>query len=113
MKIVKDTIEISELKKMADDFSGAFVKAVIDVEKDIMAVDDELHMDLMEFLMEKEESEPKNIWGINIYPEKSGEDFIEFDSMVNIKPVLGNRNRGIDSLEIQEKIKNIVKKLVK
>ena len=113
MKIVKDKIEISELQKMAEDFSGDFVKAVVDIEKEIMAVDAELHMDLMTMLIEKESSEPKNIWGINIYPEKTNEDFIEFDSMVNIKPSLGNKNRGVDSLEIQEKIKNIVNKLVK
>ena len=112
MKIIKDHIEISELQKMAKEFSGDFVKAVVDIEKEIMAVDAELHMDLMAFLIEKEASEPKNIWGINMYPEKSGEDLIEFDSMVNIKPSLGNRNRGVDSLEVQGKIKNIVKKLV-
>jgi len=112
MKIVKDYIEISELKKMSDDFSGVFVKSVVDIEKEIMAVDAELHADLMEFLMEKEKSEPKNIWGINLYPEKTGGDFIEFDSMVNIKPSWGNRTRGIDNPEIREKIKSIIKKRV-
>ena len=113
MKIVKDYIEISELKKMSDDFSGVFVKSVVDIEKEIMAVDAELHADLMEFLMEKEKSEPKNIWGINLYPEKLGEDLVEFDSMVNIKPGLGNRTRGVDDSAMRERIVNIVKKLIK
>ena len=112
MKIIKDHIEISELQKMAKDFSGDFVKAVVDIEKEMMAVDGELHMDLLTFLMEQESSEPKNIWGINIYPEKTGEDFIEFNSMVNIKPGFGNKNRGVDSFQIQDKIKSVVKKLV-
>ncbi|OGZ63606.1 MAG: hypothetical protein A3A98_02825 [Candidatus Staskawiczbacteria bacterium RIFCSPLOWO2_01_FULL_40_39] len=112
MKIVKESIEISELKEMMARMSGVFVKAVVDIEKEIMAVDAELHADLMEFLIEKEASEPKNIWGVNIYPEKAGEDFIEFDSMVNIKPGLGNRTRSVDSLQMQEKIRGIIKKLI-
>lgn len=109
MKIVKDQITISELKEMSATFSGVFVKAVVDIEKEILAVDAELHADLMEFLMKEEKSEPKNIWGINLYPEKTGDDFVEFDSMVNIKPGIGNRTRGIDNSEIREKIKSIVK----
>lgn len=111
MKIVKDKITIAELKEMVKNFNGVFVKAVVDIEKEMMAIDAELHMDLLEFLMEHEQSEPNNIWGINLYPENSSENFVEFDSMVNIKPGFGNRNRGIDSLPIQEKIKRIVKKL--
>lgn len=112
MKIIKDTIQISELKEMMKAFSGVFVKAVVDIEKEILAVDAELHADLRELLMEKENSEHQNVWGINLYPEKTGEDFIEFDSMVNIKPGFGNRTRGVDSPEIRERIKNIVKKRV-
>lgn len=112
MKIVKDTISLAELKEMAKNFSGIFVKAVVDIEKGLMAVDAELHMDLLEELLVQENSNPQNVWGINLYPEKTGEDFIEFDSMVNIKPGLGNRQRGVESKEIQEKLKTTVKKLV-
>lgn len=112
MEIVKEKITVAELKEMMKAFSGVFVKAVVDIEKEIMAVDAELHADLRELLMEKENSEHQNIWGINLYPEKTGDDFIEFDSMVNIKPGFGNRHRGIDSMEVKEKIKSIVKKLV-
>ena len=64
-------------------------------------------------LIEKENSEPKNLWGINIHPDFKGEKFIEFDSMINLKPGLGNRTRGIDNIEIRNKIIKIVTKLVK
>lgn len=43
MIIVSESISLSELKKMAQERFGILVKAVIDVEKEIMAVDDELH----------------------------------------------------------------------
>jgi len=113
MKIVKDKIEIAELGETAKRMYENLVKAVVDIEKEILAVDAEMHVDLEQLLIEEENCEPKNLWGINIWPEKSGDDFIEFDSMINLKPGLGNRTRGVDSAEIREKIIKIVDKLVK
>src|SRR3989338_8765482 len=112
MKIVKDKIEIAQLKEMQKNMLGNLVKAVVDVEKEIMAVDAPLHSDLMEFLISEENSEPKNLWGINFYPEIKSENFIEFDSMINLKPGLGNRTRGVESQEIREKITLITSKLI-
>ena len=112
MKIIKNEINLSELKEMAKNMHGNLVKAMVDIEKEIIAVDAPLHSDLMEFLIEQENSEPKNLWGINFYPDNQGDNFIEFDSMMNIKPNLGNRTRGIDNKEIRDKIINIVDKLV-
>ena len=101
-----------ELKKIAQEGFGDLVKAAVDVEKGIMAVSGELHMDELELLVEKEGSSHQNIWGINLYPEKEGDEFIEFDSMVNLKPAFGNRSRGVDDLETQKKIIKIVQKLI-
>ena len=123
MKIVKDPpspkasegqskIEIAELREMTKRMYENLVKAVVDIEKEILAVDAEMHVDLEQLLIEKENCEPKNLWGINIWPEKSGNDFIEFDSMINLKPAFGNRTRGIDSVDIRDKIIKIVNKLV-
>ena len=113
MKIVKEKIEISELAEMAKKMHGNLVKAIVDVDKKIMAVDADMHSDLFEFLMQEEASEPKNLWGINIYPEKEGVDFIEFDSMMNLRPSLGNRTRGVESEELRNRIIEIVNNLVK
>jgi hypothetical protein len=116
MKIIKGKIEISELEEMAKKMHDNLVKAMVDVEKEIMAVDGGLHADLMESLIEEENSEPKNVWGINIFPDKmtqgAPEDLIEFDSMMNIKPALGNRTRGVDDENIRKKITEIVNKLI-
>jgi hypothetical protein len=46
-------------------------------------------------------------WGINLYPEIRGDDFIEFDSMTNLRPSQGNRSRGVEDMKIQEKIKTL------
>jgi hypothetical protein len=112
MKIVTSAIELKELKEMAAGSFGDLVKAVVDVEKGIMALDAELHSD-EEALLLTNGSKQENLWGINFYPELSGEDFIEFDSMINIRPSADNRSRGVDSLEIRERIKAIVDKLVR
>lgn len=111
MKIVKEKIEISELREMSEKMFGNLVKAMVDVEKRIMAVDAPLHSDLMEFLMNQENSEPKDLWGINIHPNKTGDDFIEFDSIMNLKPSLGNKTRGVEDSSIREAIKTIINKL--
>ncbi|MFA5158527.1 MAG: DUF5674 family protein [Patescibacteria group bacterium] len=111
MKIVKDTITISALRRMAAGMFGNLVKAVVDIEKGIIAVDAELHADEEALLIENG-SKQNNLWGINLYPEKRGDDFVEFDSMINLRPSQGNRSRGVESEEIQNKIKSIVGKVV-
>ncbi len=111
MKVIKDKIEIAELKEMSKKMFDDLVKVVVDIEKGIMAVDAGLHSDEQEILIE-EGSEPKNLWGINIFPEKNEEKFIEFDSMINIKPAWNNRTKGVENQEIREKIIKIVNKLV-
>jgi hypothetical protein len=111
--IVKDQITRSELEKIAREGFGDMVKAVVDVKLGIMALGGELHMDELELLAEKENSNHQNAWGVNLYPKNEGDGFIEFDSMVNLKPAFGNRTRAVDNLEIQKKIIEIINKLVK
>jgi len=113
MKVIKNSITISELEKMAQNIHGNLVKVIIDIKKRIMAVDADLHSDLFEFMIKEENSEPQNLWGINLYPDKEESDFIEFDSMMNLRPSLGNRTRGIESEELRDKIISIIKGLVK
>lgn len=112
MKIIKDNIQLNELKEMAANGFGELVKAVVDIENEIIAVDAELHSDEEALLLENGSGQ-RNLWGINLYPELTGEDFIEFDSMINLRPLQGNRSRGIGDPEIRKKIKFIVDKLVR
>lgn len=113
MKIVKNTIEITKMKEMAAKMHGELVKVIVDIEKNIIAVDAPMHSDLLELLVQEENSEPQNLWGINIHPDKTGEDFIEFDSMMNLKPGLGNKSRYVENPETREKIIQIIDKIVK
>ncbi len=111
MKIVSDKLSLDELKLLAGRLFGNMVKAVVDIEREIIALDAELHSDL-ESLLLKEGSLQDNIWGINFYPDLPGEDFVEFDSLINIRPSRGNSSRGVQDPRIQEKILNIVNKRI-
>ena len=112
MKIINDILSLNELKQMAKDTFGDLVKAVIDVNKGLVAVDAELHSDLEALLLENG-SKQENLWGINFYPEIQGNDFIEFDSMINMRPSQGNRSCGIESEELRKKIIEIATKRIK
>ncbi|TSC96802.1 MAG: hypothetical protein Athens101426_42 [Parcubacteria group bacterium Athens1014_26] len=111
IKIIRDSISRQELQEISKKQFGDLVKAVVDVESGIMAIGGELHAD-EEVLLSEGGSNRANIWGINIYPEKFDDDWIEFDSMINIKPQYSNRSRGVENASIREKIKAIVKKLI-
>lgn len=112
-RIVKDKITRDELRSLAHKQYGDIIKAVVDIKQEIMGVGGELHVDIQSLLIEKEGSRGDSTWGINLYPEKDGDDFIEFDSMINLKPALGNRSRRVEDKETQEKIRKIVNRLVK
>lgn len=112
MKIVKDHISVEELKQMSEKMFSNLVKAVVDIEQEIMVVDAELHADEEEILLESG-SEQNNLWGINMHPNKIPDgSWIEFDSMINIRPTCNNRSRYVNDPEIREKIIKIVNKLV-
>lgn len=111
MKIVDKRLTIDELKKMAAATFGNMVKAVVDVDRELIAVDAELHSDLEALLLENG-SKQKNIWGINLYPDMHDEEFVEFDALINIRPSQGNRSRGVEKEEIRKKIISVVAKRI-
>lgn len=109
MEILEEKITIETLAEMAGNLFGNLVKAVVDVESHIIAVDAELHSDEENLLLENG-SEQKNLWGINIYPgiDRGSEAFIEFDSMINLRPGQKNLSRGVDDPEVRRCIIGVV-----
>jgi len=112
MKTVDTTINIPELSAMAEKMYGNFVKAVVDLHKNVLIVDAEMHADEEQELLEQG-SKQNDLWGINLYPYKFGtDDFIEFDSMINIRPRQQNMSRGVNNPEIREQIISLVQQRV-
>ncbi|MBI4437348.1 hypothetical protein HY631_00110 [Candidatus Uhrbacteria bacterium] len=98
---------------LANERFGDLVKAVVDVETGAMAVGSELHVDAEQLLL-NHGSHQKNLWGINLYPDAYGNDdrFVEFDSMINLRPGQGNRSRGVENPETRKKIIDIVRQKI-
>jgi hypothetical protein len=112
MQLVTEKITLDELRTMSTKMFGSMVKAVVDIDKEVMVVDAGMHADQEQFLLD-EDSQQEYLWGINLYPERFPSDnWVVFDSMINMRPSYGNRTRGVENLEIQQKIRNIVNKLV-
>ena len=111
IKIVKDPIAKAVLYDIAKGQFGDMVKGVVDIEKGWMAIGGELHADGEALLLEGG-SQQGDLWGINLYPDFSSEEWIEFDSMINIRPSQGNRSRGVESAKIRDQINRIVHALV-
>lgn len=103
---------MEELKKIAKERFGDMVKGVVDVTKGTMALGGEMHADEEEIMLDNG-SKQDDLWGINLYPDLIGDDFIEFDSMINIRPRLNNRSRSVEDALIREKIIKIVNDLIK
>lgn len=112
IEIIKKPISRQKLAEIAESQFGNLVKAVVDVESEIMAIGGELHADGEAVLIEQGSSQ-QNLWGINLYSVKMGGDFIEFNSMINVRPSQNNYSRSVEDAGIQEKIRAIVAKLVK
>ncbi len=111
MTIVRDSLPFNELKQMAGRLFGNMVKAVVDVDRELLAVDAELHADLEADLL-ADGSQQRALWGINLYPELEAEAFIEFDSMINLRPSQSNRSRGVEDEALRRRIIAIVNKRI-
>lgn len=109
--IIDKAITVDELRQMAQEGFGDFVKGACDLEKGILALGGELHSDCYEALIE-DGSQAKDIWGFNIFPDLPKENRIEFSSLINIRPNQGNRSMEIQNEEIKEKIIQIIEKIV-
>lgn len=112
MKLVDKNISIKELQEMSSRVFGQLVKVVVDIDREVMVVDGVLHADEEQYLL-THGSKQDDLWGCNIYPYLTGDDFIEFDSMINLRPRLNNLSTDIENEEIRRKITTIVQKLVK
>ena len=114
MRILESPTSKSDLIKNSTNFIDEnAIKAVVDIKKEIMAVDSPMHYDCEQLLLENGSSQ-EDLWGINLYLDSDNiDDMVEFDSMINIRPAQGNRTRGVEDENIQEKIKSVVAKWLK
>ncbi len=111
VQIITASIDRSVLKALARERFGDMVKAVVDIERNVMAIGGELHADEEQILLEQG-SKQEHLWGINLYPDTMTADWLEFDSMINLRPSQANRSRGVENPDLQARIRSVVSSLV-
>lgn len=103
---------MDEVRHLATGRFGDMVKGVVDLERRVMLLDADLHADQEAELLAGGSAQ-RHLWGINLYPDVDGPDWLEFDSMINLRPSFGNRSRGVDDVATQEAIRALVEALVR
>jgi hypothetical protein len=102
---------MDELRQMAAERFGDMVKGVVDLQRGVLLLDAEMHADQEAELL-AEGSSQEDLWGINLYPELVDESWLEFDSMINLRPSFGNRSRGVDDPATRAAIAQLVERVV-
>ena len=111
MQILQQPITREELSELAKSTFGDMIKCVADVRKGQLALDAELHADLERMLLENGSAQ-EDLWGFNLYPDEIGEDFIEFDSLINIRSWQGNPSRDVSDPDARAAIERIVEQFI-
>ena len=111
MQIIDRPTDRKILTAMMPNHFGDMVKAVVDIAQKKIGVDAELHADIEQALLAQGSSQ-YDLWGINLYPEMDGEDFIEFDSLINIRPGQGNCSRNVQDADTRQRIIDTVNHLL-
>lgn len=108
MRILKKPTPMSEVRALATEWYGTMIKGTVDIAENKVALGGDYHMETCELLV-KDGSNRANIWGFNIHFDERQKDLLEFDSLVNIKPALGNKSRSVEDPEIVEKATTIIR----
>ncbi|MBN1622469.1 MAG: hypothetical protein JW871_07760 [Endomicrobiales bacterium] len=111
MTILENKITSKDLTEKYLNFFSSMIKAVVDIEKEIIALDAGLHADLETELIDNG-SEQENLWGINLFPDNEKNKFIEYIALINIRPHQDNNSMEIENPEIRKKIEIILNKWI-
>ena len=111
IKIIKEKISEAELRQFLNQPFADMIKIVVDVSQEIIALGGEMHADAEEALL-KSDSKQEDLWGANIYPDREGDEKIEYESLINIRPSQNNNSLDIQDQELKSKIKSIIQKLI-
>jgi hypothetical protein len=111
MKIIAEPISKDKILKEHNSFFQTMIKAVVDIEKRIIALDAELHADLEAQLLHQG-SDQKDLWGVNMYLNKPRDEWIEYTAFINIRPSMGNRDMEVKDSALRKQIEEVVFALI-
>ena len=111
IRIVNDSISLDELREIAKEYYIDMIKGVADISKEIIAVGGEYHMDANMKILGNG-SIQSDVWGFNILLDRPRDERIEFTSLINIRPLAGNRSMEVEDEEIRKKMSDIINRKI-
>ena len=105
-------VSMDDVRVLARGRFGDMVKGVVDLRRGVLLLDADMHADQEAELL-AEGSAQVNLWGINLYPDASESEWLEFESMINLRPSFGNRSRGVDDPATRAAIADLIGRLVR
>jgi hypothetical protein len=105
--LLQEKATVSDIKDMLEQYED-MIKIVVDIRRFMLSGGGEMHSDCESVLLE-DGSEQDDLWGANWYPN---EQRIEFESLINIRPRLGNRSILINDENIRKQVQTITFKFL-
>lgn len=105
--LLKEKTDPAQIQDMLQEYEN-MIKIVVDIRRRRLAGGGEMHADCESILLE-DGGEQDDLWGANWYP---GEERIEFESLINIRPRLGNRNIVIQDEELRKKVEAVAREIL-
>lgn len=99
---LRDKATSDHISQMLKEYE-TMIKIVVDTRRRILAGGGEMHSDCESVLLD-DGSEQDDLWGANWYP---AEQEIVFESLINIRPRLGNRSILIQSEELRMQVASV------
>ena len=108
IRTIKKTATPSQIQDMLQEYE-VMLKLVVDIRQQILSGGGEMHADCEKILLDTAGSEQDDLWGANWYPN---EERIEFESLINIRPRLGNRSIIIQDQKLRDQVESITRELL-
>ena len=105
--ILRNKVTAEQISEMLKEYES-MIKIVVDIRRRILAGGGEMHSDCESVLLD-DGSEQDDLWGANWYP---AEQRIAFESLINIRPRLGNRNILIQNEEIRKPVESVTREIL-
>jgi hypothetical protein len=112
MLIISEPTSLSGIQSDHAHFFQDLVKIVVDLKRNVMALDGEMHADLEQTLLENGSAQ-KDLWGANLYFNKTKDSFIEHTSLINIRPSQDNRSMEVEDPYIRKQMEHLIHQLIK
>lgn len=104
---LREKASLVQVREMLQEHK-TMIKIVVDIRQRILSGGGEMHADCESVLLENG-SEQDDLWGANLYPS---EQRIEFESLINIRPRLGNRSIILQDENLRKQVEDVTRAIL-